>query len=439
MLLFLLYFIFFIKKILNYVILPFKTGIPDLDFDDSHFVFLLSNEIYTTLKIGTPSQTISLNIEFRYYPFFISKYDHKTHFNESNSYSYKKTKIYSPYISSSIYNKGILSNDKFSLNINNSIQYVNLPFLLATDFKENYLKETVPPGGIIGMNFFDDSVDKDKNQHFIKMLKENNIISSYIWSIKYNSKDNEGEILIGKKPHEIYPKIYKENIIKWTKTEIDTVLFGWELIFDEVYYGKYVEKGEEKNIDFKNKDKYIFDENSRNAKLIIENGMIKGSVKYQNYLKTNFIKDNKCKEYKEDSLIYYKCDLNAKIENLPSIYFIHKELNYTFVLDYKDLFIKYNNEYYLLVYFNDNNDNDKYWNFGKPFFKKYQLLFDHDSRNIGIYNGIEKKSFKGIIIFLFILIIIILFGITYYLYKRKFRRKRLNEIDEGYDYTPVFV
>ena len=435
-----LYFIFFIKKTFNYVILPFKTAIPDLDLDDSYFIDLATNDIYTPLKIGTPSQTISLNIEFRNYPFFITKYEEKSHFNETNSKSYKKTKTYSPYLSSYMYNKCILSKDKFSLNINNTIQDINLPFLLATDFKEDYIKNTIPPAGVIGLNYFDDSVDKDKNQHFIKMLKENNIISSYVWSIKYNNKDNEGEILIGKLPHEIYPKLYKENLIRWTKTEIDKVLFGWELIFHEVYYGKYVERGEEKKIDFKNNPQFKLDENSRNVKLFIESGMIKGSLEYQSYLKNNFINENNCKEKKEGIAIYYKCDLNTKIENLPSIYLIHKEFNYTFVLDYKDLFVKYNNEYYLLVYFYDLKNHDKYWNFGKPFFKKYQLIFDHDKRNIGFYNGVEEKPFKtGILIIILMFIIIILASIIYIFYRRKFRKKRLNEIDEGYDYTPTLI
>ncbi len=439
MFLFSLYFIFFTKKTFNYVILPFKKGFPDLERDDSYFTYLSYNNIYSPLKIGTPPQTISLNIEFRNYPFFLSKYDTKTHFNESNSNSYQKTKTLSPYISSMIYNKCFLSKDKFSLNINNTIQDVNLPFLLATDFKQNYLINNMPPPGVIGLNFFDDSVDKDKNQHFIKMLKENNIISTYIWSIKYNHNNDEGEILIGKKPHEIYPKIYKENIIKWTKTEIEKTLYGWEMIFDQVYYGKYVEKGEEKKIDFKNNNEYKLDENSRNVKLLIEHGMIKGSLEFQNYLKSHFIKDNKCNEYKEGIAVYYGCDLFAKIENFPSLYFIHRELNYTFVLDYKDLIIKYNNKYYLLVYFYNLNNNDKYWNFGKPFFKKYQLIFDHDRRSIGIYNGIENNSFKVGIIILFTIITIILGCISYVFYRRKFRKKRLNEIDENYDYVPAVI
>jgi hypothetical protein len=212
------------------------------------------------------------------------------------------------------------------------------------------------------------------------------------------------------------------------------------MIFDQVYYGKYVEKGEEKKIDFKNNNEYKLDENSRNVKLLIEHGMIKGSLEFQNYLKSHFIKDNKCNEYKEGIAVYYGCDLFAKIENFPSLYFIHRELNYTFVLDYKDLIIKYNNKYYLLVYFYNLNNNDKYWNFGKPFFKKYQLIFDHDKRNIGFYNGVEEKPFTtGILIIILMFIIIILASIIYIFYRRKFRKKRLNEIDEGYDYTPTLI
>lgn len=433
--------LFFIKKAYNYVILPFHTEPYQSDIEDTYFDSLQANQIYTNLKIGTPTQTIKVFIEYRQFNFFISKFQSKRFFNDSNSQSYKKNKVYSPYLSSILYLRCALSNDKFSLNIDNKNKDRNLNFLLATDFKEDYLiLNEEPPTGIIGLIFFDSSLDKDKNLHFIDVLKEGNAISNYIWSIKYNDNGNDGEFLIGANPHEIYPKNYKENIIKWTKTEISKTLLDWEIIFDEIYYGNYMKEEEIKKFDFKSNSMYTLDENVRNAKFIIENGMIKGSYEYNNYLKKNFFKNNKCKEEIDGISRYYICDLNTEIKDLPSIYFINKELNYTFSLNYNDLFVKNNNQYYFLVYFFDSKQQENYWTIGKPFLKKYQLIFDHEKRRIGIYNGIYKAPFPMIIILIIVILITFALSIVaYYIYRRRFRRKRINELEEIFDYNPRLI
>ena len=93
------------------------------------------------------------------------------------------------------------------------------------------------------------------------------------------------------------------------------------------------------------------------------------------------------------------------------IYFYHKELNFTFVLDYKDLFLKKNNLIYFMVIFNQYTTH--FWVFGEIFFRKYEFVFDQDKKIMGFYYdkiNIYKnlKSFNLSIIYIFVLLIIII-------------------------------
>ena len=80
---------------------------------------------------------------------------------------------------------------------------------------------------------------------------------------------------------------------------------------------------------------------------------------------------------------------------------------------------------------------------GKPFFKKYTIVFNPDNKQIGHYikvenEEIDKRDFKKNIFFIIIIIILvfvlILLGFILYKYIRKKQRK--NIIDDNYDYIP---
>ena len=122
--------------------------------------------------------------------------------------------------------------------------------------------------------------------------------------------------------------------------------------------------------------------------------------------------------------------------------------NFEFTAD--DLFIK------------DNNDNDKYyfqiifntdglfhnWVFGKPLFKKYQMVFDQDKKTYGFYlennfniintlpNNIANTSTK-ISWILVVFLLIVSLGLLYALHKLlpKIPRKlKANELEENFSY-----
>ena len=124
------------------------------------------------------------------------------------------------------------------------------------------------------------------------------------------------------------------------------------------------------------------------------------------------------------------------------IYFKNQELNYEFILDYKDLFIKSNNKIIFLI---TSQIENKKWTFGIPFLKKYLLTYDYDNRVIGFYrqnkykykienNDLKNNIFKIILIIFLVLVFATLgFLISKYIYGYN-RKKRINELQENYQY-----
>ena len=117
-------------------------------------------------------------------------------------------------------------------------------------------------------------------------------------------------------------------------------------------------------------------------------------------------------------------------------------LKYNFSFDHEDLFLKYNKKVYFLIVFRWFKSNK--WNFGYPFFKKYQIFFDGDRKIFGLYlndmnnNNINKFSpwiLVFIFAFLFFLTLIILFIAIKKINNNK-RKIRANELEDNFVYVP---
>ena len=67
------------------------------------------------------------------------------------------------------------------------------------------------------------------------------------------------------------------------------------------------------------------------------------------------------------------------------------------------IFEKVNGNYYFMVVFRKSENT---WKLGKQFFQKYQLVFNQDAKQIGVYTEIES-SFE-IAIFLIVIVSIII-------------------------------
>jgi hypothetical protein len=111
---------------------------------------------------------------------------------------------------------------------------------------------------------------------------------------------------------------------------------------------------------------------------------------YNNIKKQYFNKylDNKICQERFSSLIYMAnqylivCDLSIKedLNNFPNLYLNYKQLNFTFNLDYKDLFFEFNDKIYFLIIYKDSFNT--IWNFGSLLIKKYPFMFDQDRKTL---------------------------------------------------------
>ena len=183
--------------------------------------------------------------------------------------------------------------------------------------------------------------------------------------------------------------------------------------------------------------------------LRFEYGVINGNRKWQEILEQNFfeelINENKCfkgKGYNDGhSYFHYYCDKDTNISSFKPFDFIINDLNYNITLTKDDLFVEDGDKILFLMIFGHPQPI-----LGFPLFKKYQLIFNQDTKTIGLYSKIsgtpssptsptsktpkekeESGSYK-LIIFLLLFVIIIL-GIyvfrTYYLNNQKRQMKMI--------------
>ena len=138
------------------------------------------------------------------------------------------------------------------------------------------------------------------------------------------------------------------------------------------------------------------------------------------------------------------------MKKFPTLYFYHREFNYTFELNYEDLFEEINNDIYFLVVKNIGNFNKDIWKLGKTFLNKYKFSFNQDSKMISFYpyrnnynykidederNNKKNKKFNINYIWIAVCIACLFFGI--YIGTKiviKNRKKRANELEDEYDY-----
>ena len=88
---------------------------------------------------------------------------------------------------------------------------------------------------------------------------------------------------------------------------------------------------------------------------------------------------------------------------MPLLFNLNK-YNFTFNLNDDDLFMEINNKYYFLVAFPENKNETFYIRcfLGLPFYQKYRLVFNFDSKTIGFYNQYmdinqgDEEDYNGI-------------------------------------------
>ena len=412
---FILIFIYFNTSFESYIVIPFKKSTKE---NKPYPENLLQNDLEVTLQIGTPPQSINMNLRSKMYTFFVASSEvnlpYKV-FNEKESSSLVKISKREYNFTNMDYSKGLKISETIYIN---GKEYNNFSLILGTAlvYKES---------GALGLRLIN-SNENSNDLSFIYQLKKLANLDSYSFSLKYKS-DEEGELIIGAYPH-TYDNKFKEKYFFYSKAGSHKNNVNWVLNFDVIRYNnKSLNYGTKKGL------------------INIEYGLIQAPYKYKNFFKNNFYGD-KCQEkfnpQRNATIIH--CNSNFDITSFKDISFELKDIDTIFVLTYKDLFIKYNNEYIFGIVFDEDVDSkDPTWILGKPFMKKYELVYDLDRKIIGLYkegkiNSEEKSGVNIFLIILVVILIIVVIGLIYFIiyYLRKPKRRVYELNDENFDYEP---
>ena len=466
---------FSISKSKNHLSINEKYDITDFFLDNIELDF------YTTIDIGTPPQKLLSIISSHSHIFSLSSEDYISKYYETNIDLKSISKNgYNPYYSSSYKkindiilfskipkNKSIISESIYLYNTtnekiekNSKIKIDNINIILEED--KNEQKHI-----IIGLNY---ETSKEV-PYIVKELKRLNIIKNYNWSFKFLTK-TEGQFIIGVLPHNYENnKFYNKNsYTKILTSSTGDYSYPWSIHFNEIY--------------FKNNNKKFTISHITKCTLVPNLGFILGNSQYKKLLLENYFNDlidnnichlektevtkyNKTKIFYGTTGVYefFTCDKNKftniyKSKFMPLLFELNK-YNYTFNLNDEDLFFEIHDKYYFLVAFPE-NVNESFYIYcflGLPFYQKYRLVFNFDSKTIGFYNpnikndiedeenninsenmknknnNLRTNDNKKIIFEIFFCIF--LFFVAYYIGKKinEQRKKRANELnDDNYEY-----
>ena len=373
------------------------------------------NNIKTELQIGSPIQKIPFYIRQNQTISYISGNKIINHiYDELKSNTYKNISEEKTYYNN-YFSKAIFSSEKFIFNSKDKeIETNNLTFILATNQSKNNKIECA----VFGLQL--EKYKYNFETDFIYQLKSNNIIKNFAYTFKFNNKnENEGELIIGEYPHE-YDKNYKKTEFLTSRFSHDTFIEYWSIDLDKTFINN--ELFENKKIDG------IFQ---------IEFGVLIGNENYKNKINETFfnslIQDNSCSYIKNENekYCYYVCNSNINIKKFPNLKFYNIEMKYYFELNYNDLFIKEDDKYYFIIAFFNYEIN--YWILGRPFLKKFQIIFDQEKKLTGFYQKEINFSILILILLGIVIIILILYIMKFALKKNK--RVKANELLDDIDYS----
>ena len=145
---------------------------------------------------------------------------------------------------------------------------------------------------------------------------------------------------------------------------------------------------------------------------------------------------DKCKLLSSIKYEFVLCEKDIDIDKFPKLEFYSDDLDYTFILEGKDLFVydEDNKHYLLLIVFNRYKPAETFWELGLPFLRKEKIFFDLTKENLGVCVNKAKAPKQNssyvlinaaIITFFFSIII----GLICQMPKKE-RKKRLNELKE---------
>ena len=422
---------------------------------------LADTNLYTKISIGEPSHEIQafLSVQHSYFSISSSKNikninDFQSHYNIIKSNSFKNI-LTGRTLAEANYNS--MAMEKFKLNIFNykKREYYNTSIndmIFIYNNKDNVNEKSYYLN--IGFQIINQKFFKEREKYnFITQLKKREIIGNYDWSIFFKKGPNnngnflynpdyllnaKGEILIGDLPNNYNPNNFNIQQLKKTYSKYTPLLFKWGLEFKNIYFYK---NNNEPNIISNKNGTNMENISVTDVQININQYIILSPLIYFYKIKTYYfdyyIKEGICKinegiEYKTIS-----CEKSKKfgIDNLkkfPSLFMEHHEFNYTFEFTYEDLFLEKDNNYWFLVALSSFKNDLEEWNMGIIFLRKYNLIFNQDTKTISFYNtniiieDIDDKKWNRIALISILTIIVIgiffIIGIIYiYICKKIFK------------------
>ena len=384
-----------------------------------YYQYLVNNDLITELIIGSPPQIIPITLKYNMESFYLTKPSSQGIFNSNNSKTFfsnfKEIKLTTEELE-----KGYIAKENIIFNFQNKNNKIiqkpisDIFFLYIT--KPN---ASIINSGNIGLTYT--SFSDYKNLNIIIQLKKKDLIEHFTFQFNYLNETN-GELFIGEYPHEYNKSFYDKFDFYHIK-----INFGglWYSYFDYISYGNFTS----------NIKTYFYLNSTLGG--IIGNRFFLNSIEKLFFHNKEFTK-GKCKiNYKYD-YTFYNCDIDVNLKHFQNLSFYSKELNYTFILSYEDLFEFINGKYFCKLIFKEDTSSNIY--LGQPFLKKYMFIFDNDRKLFGFYIKIKEKEnflslFTIMIIVLLLIIMILSIILIRYIYKKP-RRIRANELEEDIDYTP---
>ena len=420
---FLIIIILIINKIFSIIYFDIFSTLNNLTSNNFYNFYIENNNLLTYLNIGTPSQKIPIYIKFNFLPFVIPDTSIQGIYNKSLSKTYNFIKQENDF--TIYYPKVNISKEKFIFNQfnNNSIQSNN-NFNFALGISYDFEFDFIP--GCLGLKVSESDYYEQVN--FIIQLKKQKIINKYSFYLDFdnNNENSIGKLIIGAYPHELNKKYNEKNLFVSNICIEKKYLFEWNLIFNSIFVG----------------NKKIEDEIVVNFRP--DFGGFLTNEEFYNYIFKSYFEiyfnSNVCfiENVKKKDIFYFVCYKNKiNVKNFPKINFYNKNFNFTFFLDFNDLFVEFNEFLYFNIFFQKGYEK-KIWTLGLPFFKKYLFVFDYDKKIVGFYNenlNIVNKNYnkylKIIIIFILLMIIIFLLVFIYKNYlKNYFKNNNNNKFNE---------
>ena len=457
------------------IVLPFRTSHNNLVEDINIWDNFFPKELYTEVLIGQPPQCLNINIDTEKFIFYIS--NSICNENSPSYYNYSKSNSFH------IANFGF-EEDMFDETSQGAFVTEFFSFYNSSDFKTNvtidefeffydsyllmrsHISDRVC--GVVGLGLKERYGDSNV-ETFLHVLKKKNLINNYSWTYIYFDKDiknnkilnlpeinnkyiinnYDGIIILGKYPHEYNSNDYDEKyFVSILASKRDNDL-KWDIIFNRIYCD--------------NNYQYNITEKAPQATLSVDYDYILAPIDFFEQIILPFFNPYIIKlicnihEIKKGAYEYEVifCDKELfkidDIKKFQTIYFYHKDFNYTFELTYEDLFEEINDNIFFLIIKNKRNYYKNLWKIGKIFLRKYHFSFNQDSKMISFYNNMKaynnhvnnknniidknQKSFNTNYIWIIVCVVCLICGI--YIGNRiivRNRKLRANELEDQYDY-----